>query len=219
MIKLLNILENKNLYDGFVESELTEQYPINFSLDEFKNITSYKKKQEYAREFLGKPIGSGSARVVYRVDNNKVLKLAKNKKGIAQNEVEIYWGGDSYYYEILADVFDYDTENNYWVEMELASSVKTSDFKKNWGFDLYKIYHYVYNKLRRRIFHIEEEIVHKLDEFFPVQRLIEFLEMSDSTPGDIQKKNSWGKVIREGKESIILIDFGLTNDVYNSYYS
>jgi len=122
-LKLYDILaesDNRDMFEGFDESQLDEDYPVNFDIFNFKNIRSYAGKLRYAESHLGRPIGRGSSRVVYRVDNNKVLKLAKNKKGIAQNETEIHWSGDAVLGEILAQIFDYDRENSLWVEMELA---------------------------------------------------------------------------------------------------
>ena len=37
---------------------------------------------------MGKPVGRGSSRVVFQYDDNIVIKLALNGKGIAQNEAE-----------------------------------------------------------------------------------------------------------------------------------
>ena len=37
--------------------------------------------------------------------------------------------------------------------------------------------------------------------------------------GDLAKINSYGIVKRGGSDRIVLIDFGLTNNVWDSYYS
>lgn len=37
---------------------------------------------------LGNPIGNGSSRMVFQISDERVLKVAKNAKGIAQNEAE-----------------------------------------------------------------------------------------------------------------------------------
>lgn len=49
-----------------------------------------------------------------------VLKIAKNKKGLAQNRIEADRGIQQY--GIVARVFDFDDDNSFpfWVEMELA---------------------------------------------------------------------------------------------------
>ena len=74
------------IFEGEINKiEISEEYPKDFDLNQFKSIKSFKGKVLYAKEKLGNPIGMGSSRVVFRVDDNKVLKLAKNPKGQAQN--------------------------------------------------------------------------------------------------------------------------------------
>jgi hypothetical protein len=60
------------------------------------------------------------------IDNQKVIKIAKNKKGLAQNSVE----AEAYIqnYDIVARVFDTD-RNDFWVEMELAKKSGQRDLK------------------------------------------------------------------------------------------
>jgi len=232
-LKLLNIVESINkdivyserdMFEGFDESELREDYPTGFSFEAFKAARSYSQKMTYARYHLGKPIGTGTSRVVYRIDETKVLKLAKNRKGIAQNEAEINWYGDTYYDDILAQVIDYDRDNSYWTEMEIAFKVKQEDFQRLWGVklkdvDLYLRNRESENKGGRGYFHINQETKDKLDENDNVAHLVSFMYDSDNKAGDLTKLNSWGKVKRPYGETLVLIDFGLTDEVYKSYYS
>lgn len=205
------------------ELELTEDYPVGFDINEFKNIWSYAGKMRFAEEHLGKPIGRGTARVVYRVDKDKVLKLAKNKKGIAQNEAEGQWYGENYYDDIIAKVIDYDEKQHLWVEMEIAIRAKKSDFKRLWGIDFTDLWGYLKkryweNKGRQSMFHIDQETVEELDENDNVQHLVSFMYDSNSSDGDLTKINSWGLVNRSDGEYVVLIDFGLNEDVYSTYY-
>lgn len=62
-------------------------YPTSFNFVEFNNIGSFAGKKRYCDERLQK-LSSGSARIIYKVDEEKVLKLAKNAKGLAQNQEE-----------------------------------------------------------------------------------------------------------------------------------
>lgn len=45
------------------------------------------------------------------------------------------------------------------------------------------------------------------------------MKTTKSPNGDYCKLNSYGLVQRSGKPHIVLIDFGLTSDVYDGYYS
>ena len=63
-------------------------YPESFDLETFKKIPTFKGRTQYVAERLPK-LGAGSSRIVYKIDDGTVLKLAKNQKGLAQNNLEI----------------------------------------------------------------------------------------------------------------------------------
>ena len=224
-IKLYDIItESRDVLEGFNEAELSEDYPVNFDIFSFKNMRSYAEKIRYAQEYLGKPIGRGSSRLVYRIDENKVLKIAKNKKGIAQNEAEINWADDYYFEDILAKIFDYDRDNSYWTEMEVAYRATINDFRRLWGINFKDLWGYLENKNeenrgRRSMFHIDPELREQLDNNEYVANVVDFMMNSDSPDGDLSKLNSWGRVHRPNGDVLVLIDFGLTNNVYQSYYA
>ena len=95
-----------------LKSLLPEAYPLEFSMEKFNAISSYRGKVKYAQSLL-KRISSGSSRIVYLIDDTKVLKLAKNRKGLAQNEIEADWS--KFNYGITAEVFECDTDKYFWV--------------------------------------------------------------------------------------------------------
>lgn len=224
------ILENKellperDLFEGFDESVLNEDYPETFNFDEFKQIRSYAGKMKYAAQHLGKPIGQGSSRIVYRIDNNKVLKLAKNRKGIGQNSVEIDWGRESYYEDIIAKIFDADFDNYYWVEMELATRAKKDDFKRLWDADFEDVGKYLFNREAEnrngwQMYTLDPDVKDELDNNEYVGELVSFMFDSNNKAGDLTKLNSYGIVRRPMGEYLVVIDYGLNKDVWTSYYS
>jgi len=203
---------------------LDEDYPIGFDLNKFKEIKTHTGKIEYAEQYLGKPLGQGSSRIVYKVDDTKVLKLARNKKGLAQNSAETDW--HQFNIPILAKIFDFD-DNDLWVEMELARKAKLSDFKKilNVNFKLLMSYlTYKENlikrgkKLAELYSYIPQEQIDYLDEIEEISDLVEFMVDSNSPVGDLSKLNSWGVVKRDGQEKLVLVDYGLTEETYKCYY-
>ena len=107
-------------------------YPSGWNLDEFERIRSFAGKARYCEMYLQR-IASGTGRIVYKVDDNKALKLAKNQKGIEQNRVE---AGDAYRnraYDIFAGI--YEAADDYsWIEMQLARKATPADFKKFTGY-------------------------------------------------------------------------------------
>lgn len=200
---------------------LDEDYPTNFNMEHFKTLKGFKNRVQYCEENLQR-ISSGSSRIVYKIDNTKVLKLAKNEKGIAQDEVEIQWGQDHYFQSVLAHTFD-SHPDGLWVEMELARKVGKNDFIKYFGFSVDDLGKYLKNwewenKGQRPLFSIDPELKEKMINNQDVSTITEFMNSADAPAGDFGRLSSYGMVSRDNHTSIVLIDFGLTSDVYTSYY-
>lgn len=215
-----------------VEEPLEEMaYPINFNLEEFSRIPTFSGRKKYCDERLQK-IGTGSSRIVYRVDDEKALKIAKNKKGIAQNEHEADWGRNNY--DIFAKIYEADENNYTWIEMELASKIKPSDFKRlvdvSWAevcltieyiYDIYKpnknpYYVKRYNSDLMEKF-MNEEVYSEKNEF--LFNLYGY--MTDYQPmmiNDWTRIANWGIVERNGQELPVIIDDGLDELIYKTYY-
>lgn len=208
---------------GINESVLDEDYPQNFSMDEFKQLNSFNARIKYCQERL-KRISSGTSRIVYQIDDEKVLKLAKNKKGVAQNEVEIQYSSSDY---PVAEIFDYD-EDNLWTEMELARPLTPKKFQEITGFKWsdYQIAIHNYGidamgTARDRIYKqdIDPSIVEAMwdDEF--TYNMFQYIGDAQIPVGDLKRLSSYGIVKRNDYDTIVIIDYGLTDNVYGSYYS
>lgn len=212
----------ESLNFALVESLLDEDYPTSFNIEEFNKLRSFNQRINYCQEHLQR-ISSGSSRIVYKIDDTKVLKLSKNKKGLAQTETEINWGNDSYFGSILAEVFHY-SEDNLWVEMELARKVTKNDFIRIVGVPIFEVWKYLtdiyaQNNRKKSHYKLSPEIKEQLDENEFVQDLTEFMLQMGAQAGDFGRLNSYGLVKRDGHESIVLIDYGLTGEIYDNYYS
>jgi hypothetical protein len=206
---------------NLVERLMGEDYPSSFDMEHFKTLTKYAERVRYCDAHLRK-ISSGSSRIVYIVDDTKVLKLAKNEKGVAQCATEIQWGNDSYYGDVLAKTLEYHPDD-LWVEMELARKVKKSDFKTLEGINFDSFGYYLKNfefenNGRRAVFGIDPKDKEILDENDFTQTICSFMSDSDSPSGDFMRLNSYGIVNRNGEDIIVIIDFGLTNSIYDEYY-
>lgn len=51
-----------------------------------------------------------------------------------------------------------------------------------------------------------------------VYEMLSFLGNYEPPVGDLCRLSTYGVVNRNGKNMIVMIDYGLTNDVYDSYY-
>jgi len=198
-------------------------YPVSFSMDEFNNIKSYKGKFDYANKHLQK-LASGSARTIFKIDDEKVLKLAKNEKGLAQNDIET----DGYLrnHSITAQVFDYDEihDRPYWLEMQFAKKTSPKRFQQLTGFTLDEISSLLRsvsdrNRRNNSFSKPSEELQKRADnsEWFNDLQDIG-INMGMILPGDFGRISTYGEVIRDGKPTIVVVDFGLTEEVFNDYY-
>jgi hypothetical protein len=215
---------SENLVHEVIESYLEEDYPSNFDLEEFSKLNSFNKRIQYCQERL-KRISSGSSRIVYMVDDTKVLKIARNKKGLAQNEIEIDYSNYYDLKDITAQVFAYD-QNNLWVEMELAKKVTPAIFERVVGFTFadycagLRKHHDEINPKRGSWFSsdVSKEVYEAMweDEF--TYEMLSFIGGYDIPFGDLCKLNTYGLVKRNGEDTIVMIDYGLNNDVWQDYY-
>jgi hypothetical protein len=215
---------SENLVYEVIDSYLQEDYPSNFDLEEFSKLNSFNKRIQYCQERL-KRISSGSSRIVYMVDDTKVLKIARNKKGLAQNEIEIDYSNYYDLKDITAQVFAYD-QNNLWVEMELAKKVTPAIFERVVGFTFadycagHRKHHDELNPKRGSWFSsdVSKEVYEAMweDEF--TYEMLSFIGGYDIPVGDLCKLNTYGLVKRNGEDTIVMIDYGLNNDVWQDYY-
>lgn len=206
-------------------------YPVSFNMEEFKGIRSFADRVKYCENRL-KKLGAGTSRRVYQIDNEKCLKLAKNRKGIAQNIEEINLGNDMYAGSCFAKVYDYDS-NGLFVEMELARRAKESDFERLVGipFDVYcdiivrTAANYLpsnnqsRNWINKSMEDSYEYVMDNIDDFEFISEVIDYMgNFQVKAYGDLQRLSSYGVVRRDGQEEMVIVDFGLTEDVFNNYY-
>ena len=199
-----------------------DEFKQNF-LPEFLNIKSFKGKIDYANQRLAK-IGSGTGRVVYDIDGEKVLKLAKNPKGIAQNEAE---AGAGYYrdtHDIVAIIYE-SGDNDEWLISEKGKKVNEKRIKELTGIpglnelSMYLRNFHSSNNGRGNIFGQDREVIDELNENEFAQDLQNFIANYGQSPGDMGRPSTYGEVLREGQPTIVLTDYGLNDEVYDTHYN
>jgi hypothetical protein len=204
------------------QMDIEEEYPINWNIDEFKNLKSFNQRIQYCEKNLQR-ISSGSGRVVYKIDDTKVLKLAKNQKGVAQNNTEIGFSDDYMWDGMIAEIFNYD-ENGLWVEMELARKVTPKIWDSIIGIpieELHKSARFVDQQKNPRKYQYHFTRPQRMDEVYDnefTSNILDLIGNYDIGPGDFGRLSTYGLVKRNGQDNIVIIDYGLTNDVYDSYY-
>jgi hypothetical protein len=196
---------------------IREAYPTSFDMDYFKGIQSFSGRMDYCKRHL-KRLGAGSSRIVYEIDNSKVLKLAKNTKGIYQNETETEWADDYVAKDAVAQVFD-SHEQYHWIEMEKCEVATIKKFNLvtgvHFSWFLEVVYEILYPSYRNKSSK-EKDAVYEKDIFSPLLDFI--MSVRSVQTGDLKKVNSYGFVERGGKKMIVLIDYGLNEDIIQNFY-
>lgn len=231
-MKIFNLnKENLSKMKGYLTENnknsivVVEDYPQQFDMKHFKELKTFKDRIAYCEANL-KRLASGSSRIVYQIDNQKVLKLAKNEKGIAQNEAEYDVYKHSYYgEEIATQIFDIE-DHSLWVESEFATKVTPNAFKQYIdGVDFKNFAHYLQYKIfenqgkTRYMSAPSPEISEKLDNNEFTQNLINTALEMDLVAGDLTRISSYGIVNRGGENHLVLTDSGATGHVISTYYS
>ncbi len=206
----------------FKETFVSEDYPPSWNIETFKSLKSFSKRVVYCNQNLQR-LASGSSRIAYKIDEEKVLKLAKNRKGIAQNSVERDYYVQQSYGDFVAKVFDVDG-NDLWLEMELAKKLNPSRFKALIGVDVKLVGDYLMHKDKidnsqnSWRFNDDEKTINMLNENEWVQQVYSLCREVDLSPGDFGRISSYGEVIRNGKPTVVIIDMGLSKSVWNDFY-
>ena len=103
-------------------------------------VTSHKQAIASAIEEANK-LGQGSSRVVFDLSDPEygetVIKIAKNKKGLAQNEFEVGVLRDRSTSDILPELYDYDKDSvlskkndgkPLWLQVEKVNQISEERF-------------------------------------------------------------------------------------------
>jgi len=140
------------------------------------------------RDGAYKSIGTGSGRRVFDLDNGYVVKVAKNKKGIAQNEAEY----------------------------QISSTSNSAIFAKI--LQISEDYHMLIMQRAERINHISEVWkffnVESNKELYSVGEIRYISSEYNLLMADLYRPVNWGRI--NGRP--VIIDFGFTRRVRKKYY-
>lgn len=133
-------------------------------------------------------IGSGSSRDVFDLGNGYVIKVAKNRAGIAQNKAEY---NISYYnYSgLFAKVVQVSKDFKFLI-MEKANKI----------YSISEVWKYFNVRDKKELFHLKE--------IQNIKRNFNLLL------GDLGRKSSWGMI--NGRP--VIIDYGFTKEIRQKYY-
>lgn len=182
----------------------------------------FAQRIKYAKA-KAKQLGVGSSRVAFEIPyegRKTVLKIAKNPKGMAQNEEEVSALKDWYLKPlgITIPLVDYDqtSDRPTWLQTEFATKAKDSDFKKATGATLYNFIVFCVRQSGREhgsnnpkdygIIDPENELVQNVTDYVGNYNHHPWVELTTL--------KNWG--IYQGRP--VIIDIGLTNDIWKDHY-
>ena len=212
---------------------ITEEQSNNASIFDFandlNNIKTFKAKKEYCFSHFGKPIGSGTTRYVFLLNDNFVLKLARNKKGLWQNSAES--DSELEKYKIFPKVYN-KTDDNSYIISERVLKAKTEDFKECLGITFNDYCKFTTNcfldtmdeeKKNRMIkyfsdYMLDDDYYKKLlsNEWF--RNVRQFIIDFEMPLEDLQRVVNYGLTERYGKPMIVILDSGVNNTIWDKIY-
>ena len=134
-------------------------------------------------------IGSGSGRLVFDMGNEYVVKVAKNRRGIAQNEAE-YRIASLSDNKLLAKVQEVSADFRLLI-MEKADTIQ----------NILSVFEYL--NVRSKI------------EFIQLEEIRDILYKHNLLLVDLYRPQNWGRI----NDRFVIIDYGYTQKVKNKYYS
>ena len=223
----MKIYLKENQFKNLVEARMD-----GFRVDYLANCGSFKKRLEYCKQMLGFPIGNGSSRIIFQLDDETCLKLAKNKKGIVQNMEEISICRDNIISYVPKVYNGTDEKNGLWIITQYVLPAKIEDFKEVLDVDFKDIskfassldtsfsrrsdnsvkmadnaIHYIYNKYENN-----DDAIELLNDIH------ELKADYNQIVADLSRIENWGMARENGQTFLVMLDTGLSEEIFNQFY-
>jgi hypothetical protein len=148
----------------------------------FKDIIAGIRNKEY------KLLGVGSCRKVYDLNDGYVIKIAKDIRGIYQNQIEnkVYLSRKSNFFAQVVTI----SEDDKWLIMRKAEKIKNIE-------TVYKYYN-----------------VKSIQSLIMLDHLDDDITSNKLSKADLTRPSSWGFI----GDVPVIIDYGLTHSICKKYY-
>lgn len=186
-----------------------------FDLERFKSLPNEAIMQAYAMNYL-EALGQGSSRIVFVLTSRKVLKLARNPKGVAQNSAELQVYTDPATADMAANIYDADEDGKWLVSDLVKPLTDPAEFKKLTGVDWQEFTEDLVSTVSAFARKTGLELRKSAPEFTKkVHRMAE-KGSNKLKLGDLTVLDHWGKT-PDGR--VVILDYGFTEDVAKQHYS
>lgn len=212
--------------------KISKRFQINKAI--LNSLPSFAKKEKYLQEELGlEYMGEGSSRAVYLVNQAKVIKIAKNQAGQAQNRVE-FDNIQKYGTSILPRFYDMAPDYS-WIEVELVRPATKTQFNLATGIpfviwenilaylerlrslDMISNFDSVYDLLLDYAQNYNEKLIDSLISIqnSQISQIIQMIVDGSIKAGDLGFLNHYG-IAADGR--LVILDVGLNQNIYSIYY-
>lgn len=182
-----------------------------FNLDAFKNLKDFQAASNYVLAMLP-VLGRGSSRIVYDLGGDKVLKLAFNDAGIAQNSLEARLTGRTPFF---AHVYDM-SPKGWWIISEKITPFKTAqEFTDYTGLEMPLLRDYGYERLTteerqefKDYYGLNDRHMELLDS------IVHMLRTYNLIGGDTTSIKHWGL---NNNNELKLYDYGLDKTLFETF--
>ena len=199
-IKKITLQSKLFVLTAFAQSKIEE------ILNQLSSLETFKDRIDYAEKHL-EHLSSGSSRLIYKLPDGRVLKLAKNEKGIAQNKVEANPKMKSKYINptIRSD------KNGIWKLSPYLNKITEKEFEKLTDVNFKEFGKALEHKINKESKPGDYDKISKLDLF---KELVRLNKDFDILIGDMIRISSWGT-----KDDLpILLDTGLSEKIWDKFY-
>lgn len=222
--------QNKDMFGSIVEAMLPS-----FSFLKLSTMRNLSRRIEYCKRTLGEPLGDGSSRIVFELDDDWVLKLALNPAGIAQNRVEIEDNECEKYSffpkikkELTDGMYQYIVCENIlpFVDADGDNGIIDDDFMGMFGINFTTYQNFVETIVAKNVpnssasIRLNDVTMQQISSKNPqLQEIAEYLsEKKIQCWVDWCRQVNLGFAERNNKMALVVLDYGATNDVMKTYY-
>ena len=199
-------------------------------LEAYASVDDFNACVKLCMEYLDNPAACGSSRFVFEINDEQVLKLATNDKGILQNKSEV----ESYkktvnFKDIFPIVFHYSPSYTYIVS-ERVLPLDDKDIVTCFGMHENSFFHIVHvisscyddNKINwERLNRYDPHLIEWIEQFTSknknLELLINYLFKNPVLSDETYNEDNMGITKRNGKTWVVLLDNGWNGNTADAY--
>ena len=217
--------------DGMIKEALqldADKTVLDYPNGKLHQVFDYEDVISLLEPLFGEPIGEGSSRIVFEIDDYQVIKVAygdedESAAGEYQNNLERSILTDKRHknYSIFPKYF-YGCRSDRWIVVEHVIQAEKEDFERVFGieFDDFKdfiINAWHYNKKKYRVL-LRKEYLELMENNKQMREIFNLVASHRLLYGDMLRLENWGLAQRNGEPVLVLLDAELNKAIHKEFY-